>query len=85
MRSAALILLVVAWVALLAALYSVGHLEAGEHTREARRVRFYYAHLNLFIFALLAVPMSSEPALAWIAIEFTALFSVLLVAYRKHP
>lgn len=79
----ALILLLVAWVSLLAALYSIGYLEAGAHAPEARRLRFYYTHLNLFIFALLTVPMLSEPAFAWIGIEFTALFSVLLVAYEN--
>ena len=79
----ALILLLVAWVSLLAALYSIGYLGAGSHVPDARRLRFYYAHLNLFIFALLAVPMLSEPAFAWIGIEFTALFSVLLVAYEN--
>jgi hydrogenase-4 component F len=79
----ALILLLVAWVSLLAALYSIGYLEAGAHVADARRLRLYYAHLNLFIFALLAVPMLSEPAFAWIGIEFTALFSVLLVAYEN--
>jgi hydrogenase-4 component F len=79
----ALILLLVAWVSLLAALYSTGYLEAGSHVPDARRLRFYHTHLNLFIFALLAVPMLSEPAFAWIGIEFTALFSVLLVAYEN--
>ena len=59
-----LILLLVAWVSLLAALYSIGYLGAGSHVPDARRLRFYYAHLNLFIFALLAVPMLSEPAFA---------------------
>jgi hydrogenase-4 component F len=79
----ALILLLVAWVSLLAALYSVGYLDAGSHAPDTPRLRFYYVHLNLFIFALLAVPMLSEPAFAWIGIEFAALFSVLLVAYAN--
>jgi hydrogenase-4 component F len=78
-----LILLLVAWVSLLAALYSIGYLEAGPRASGARRLRFYHAHLNLFVFALLVVPMLSEPAFAWIGIEFTALFSVLLVAYEN--
>jgi hydrogenase-4 component F len=79
----ALILLLVAWVSLLAALYSIGYVDAGAHVPDARRLRFYHTHLNLFIFALLSVPMLSEPAFAWIGIEFTALFSVLLVAYAN--
>ncbi len=79
----ALLLLLVAWVGLLAALFSWGFLEAGPERRTDGRVRFYYAHLNLFLLSLLAVPVAAEPAFAWIAIEFTALFSVLLVAYEN--
>jgi hydrogenase-4 component F len=78
-----LILLLVAWICLLATLFSVGYLEHGAHAPDRRRVRFYYANLNLFIFALLSVPLLAEPALAWMGIEFTALFSVLLVAYER--
>ena len=37
------------------------------------RTGSYYLHFNLFLFSLLLVPMSSEPMLAWVAIELTAL------------
>ena len=79
----ALVLLVVAWVAALAALYSIGYI--GAHAGEPGRRRVYYINLNLFIAALLAVPVCAEPALAWIAIEGTAVFSVLLVAHDGTP
>jgi hydrogenase-4 component F len=38
-------------------------------------------HFNLFIFALMLVPVLAQAAFVWIAIEFTSLFSVLLVAF----
>jgi hydrogenase-4 component F len=75
----ALVLLLVTFVGVTAALFSWGYVAAHEH--EARRIRFYYAHFNLFVFALIAVPVLVEPAFVWIAIEFTAMFSVLLVAF----
>lgn len=75
----ALVLLLVTFVALTAALFSWGYIFA--HEKVARRIRFYYAQFNLFVFALVAVPLLVEPAFVWIAIEFTAMFSVLLVAF----
>jgi hydrogenase-4 component F len=75
----ALVLLLVTLVGATAALFSWGYIFA--HEQEARRIRFYFAHFNLFVFALAAVPVLVEPAFVWIAIEFTAMFSVLLVAF----
>ncbi|MDE3151561.1 MAG: hypothetical protein KGL93_04885 [Gemmatimonadota bacterium] len=79
----ALVLLVVAFVAVLAALYSWGYLSA--HGYEPRTVRRYGIHFNLFVFALVLVPVLAEPALVWMAVEFTALFSVLLVGFDGTP
>jgi hydrogenase-4 component F len=75
----ALVLLLVTFVAATAALFSWGYLDA--HETPADRVRLYGLHFNLFVFALVLVPVLGEPALVWIAIEFTAVFSVLLVAF----
>ncbi|MGO8745103.1 MAG: proton-conducting transporter membrane subunit [Thermoguttaceae bacterium] len=75
----ALQLLAVAFVGATAALFSLGYM--GRRDDDARRTRSYYLHFNLFLFSLLLVPMASEPILAWVAIELTALFSVLLVAF----
>jgi len=74
----ALVLLLVAFLNVTAALFSWGYM--GAHV-EPQRLRSYYAHFNLFAFSLLLVPVLAEPALVWIAIEFTAVFSVLLVAF----
>lgn len=75
----AVLLLLTTFVSSTAALYSWGYIFAHEHT--ARRIRSYYSHFSLFTFSLALVPVLAHPALAWIAIEFTAVFSVLLVAY----
>jgi hydrogenase-4 component F len=75
----AMLLLLTTFVGATAALYSWGYLAA--HGYEARRIRSYCVHFNLFVFALALVPVLVEPAFVWIAIEFTAVFSVLLVAF----
>jgi len=77
----ALVLLLTTFVALMAALFSWGY--AAGHWTDVGRIRMYYLHLSLFIFALTLVPALAEPALTWIAIEFTAVFSVLLVAFEN--
>ena len=77
----ALVLLVVALVGACAALFSLGYM--GRHHGETGRTRSYYLQLDLFLFSLLLVPMASEPILAWIAVELTALLSVFLVGFES--
>jgi hydrogenase-4 component F len=77
----ALILLLATLAGATAALFSWGYMERTAHSD--RRLRMYYVHFNLFLFALIAVPAAVEPNIEWIAIELTALFSVLLVAYEN--
>jgi hydrogenase-4 component F len=76
---AAIMLLAIAVVSVTAALFSYGYIAVHEH--EPQRVRSYYAHFNLFTFSLFLVPILFQPALEWIAVEFTSVFSVLLVAF----
>lgn len=75
----AILLLLVTFVNASAALFSWGYI--ARHESETPRIRSYYAHFNLFLFSLALVPVLAQPALVWIAIEFTAVFSVLLVAF----
>ncbi|MGO9016100.1 MAG: proton-conducting transporter membrane subunit [Dissulfurispiraceae bacterium] len=77
----ALILLLVTWAGATAALFSWGYMGKSGHSD--KRLRLYYVHFNLFLFALIAVPVAVEPNIEWIALELTALFSVLLVAYEN--
>jgi hydrogenase-4 component F len=75
----ATLLLLVTFISATSALFSWGYIAA--HESEAARIRSYCAHFNLFTFSLALVPVLFEPALVWIAVEFTAVFSVLLVGF----
>jgi hydrogenase-4 component F len=63
------------------AVYSIGYL-SGERAGHApgKRTRLLWAGLNLFAWAMLAAPMTSNLALLWVAIEVTTVVSALLVA-----
>jgi hydrogenase-4 component F len=80
---AAVYLLLVAFVGVTAALYSIGYLHTrhGEHGRQPPRYRQYYPLFNIFLASMLAVPLLANLALVWIAIELTTVFSAFLVAY----
>jgi hydrogenase-4 component F len=63
------------------AVYSIGYLsgEPGGHML-GKRTRLLWTGLNLFAWAMLAAPMTSNLALLWVAIEVTTVISALLVA-----
>jgi hydrogenase-4 component F len=67
-----------------ATVFSIGYLSAGRdragYTSYARR---YYALLNLFGWTMLLVPLTSDFATLWVAIELTTIVSVLLVALDR--
>jgi hydrogenase-4 component F len=85
----ALSVLIIAFVGTTAALYSVGYMrenlkersgEGGEELAESRR---YYLLFNLFLFAMLVVPVSNSLGVLWIAIEGTTLASLFLVSFYR--
>ena len=79
-------LLLVAFVGVTAALYSIGYLHAhySEQEGTAPRYRAYWPLYNLFMLSMLAIPLSSNLAVVWIAIELTTIFSAFLVAYEDR-
>jgi hydrogenase-4 component F len=79
----ALILLLAAFVGFAAALYSWGYIRrrAGARGRE----RLYYTLFNLFLLAVLAVPLIVNIALLWVALELTTLASTFLVGFDDTP
>ena len=83
---AAVYLLLVAFVGVTAALYSIGYLPAhySEQEETAPRYRAYWPLYNLFMISMLAVPLVSNLAMIWIAIELTTIFSAFLVAYEDR-
>lgn len=78
-----LLVLVVASVALAGVLVSAS--TAGPVLASDRAHRRYWVSFNLFAAATLAVPLASNLAWTWIAVELTTLFSVLLVATSGTP
>jgi len=86
---AALYLLLVAFVSVTAALYSIGYLPAHyadeEQGAPPPRYRAYWPLFNLFLISMLGVPLVSNLAVMWIAIELTTIFSAFLVAYNDRP
>jgi hydrogenase-4 component F len=76
----ALVLLLVATVGSTAALFSWGYIA---REKSSRRMRRYYANYNLFVFAMLSVPMLAEPNLVWTGVELTTILSVYLIAFEN--
>jgi hydrogenase-4 component F len=81
----ALILLLVAFVGLAAAVFSWGYMPKIVGPEDDRKMRRYYALYNLFLLSMLAVPILSQVALVWIAVELTTLLSVFLVSFEQTP
>jgi hydrogenase-4 component F len=79
----ALILVLIAFVATTAAVYSIGYMAHGHLT--PRKLRLYHANYNLFVFSMLAIPLLAEPTLVWIVVELTTLCSALLVSFDNTP
>jgi hydrogenase-4 component F len=83
----AVILLVIAFVSLTAAIYSIGYLREDMREQDVtrgeglRQVRRYYVLFNLFVFTMLVVPISNSLGVLWIAIEGTTLASLFLVSF----
>jgi hydrogenase-4 component F len=75
----ALILLLIAFVATTAAIYSIGYM--AHQNLKPWKLRLYYANYNLFVFSMLAIPLLAEPTLVWIVVELTTLCSALLVSF----
>jgi hydrogenase-4 component F len=75
----ALILLLIAFVATTAAIFSVGYM--AHENLKPWKLRLYYANYNLFVFSMLAIPLLAEPTLVWIVVELTTLCSALLVSF----
>jgi hydrogenase-4 component F len=81
----ALILLLVAFVGLNAAIFSWGYIATTVGGTDDRKIRRYYNRFNLFLLSMVAVPIFSQLALVWIAVELTTLLSVFLVSFESTP
>ena len=79
----ALIILLVSFVGLTAAIFSWGYIEKMVGTGSLGRLRRYYCRYNLFVFSMLSIPILSQVSLVWVAVELTTLLSVLLVSFKN--
>ncbi|HTX22579.1 MAG TPA: proton-conducting transporter membrane subunit [Candidatus Aquilonibacter sp.] len=77
----ALILVLIAFVATTAAIFSAGYMAHGN--LKPGKLRLYYINYNLFVFSMLAIPVLAEPTLVWIVVELTTLCSALLVSFEN--
>ncbi|NOY64600.1 MAG: hypothetical protein GXO97_04280 [Nitrospirae bacterium] len=79
----ALLLLLIGFVSLVSSIFSWGYMEKHLSQRQWRKKRRYYYRLALFVFSMLCVPVFSQIALVWVAVELTTLFSVFLVSFEN--
>ncbi|MGH9486932.1 MAG: proton-conducting transporter membrane subunit [Terriglobales bacterium] len=77
----ALVLLVVAFVCLMACIFAGGYMRRREP--EIHRLWWFYALMNLFAFALLVTPALPDPNLAWVGEELVTLMGILLVGFER--
>jgi len=82
----ALVVGLIAFVALLTAIYAVGFFRQEERAGKVtpRQVRRYYRLTPLFVFAMLLVPLSDSLGVMWVGIEGSTLASVLLIAFYNE-
>jgi hydrogenase-4 component F len=83
----ALVLLPVAGVGFISALYSINYMgRQYEHGLvDDRRIIRYYQGFNIFLLTMLFVPVSNNLGAIWVSIEATTLVSVLLIMlYTKE-
>ena len=76
-----LVLLLVAFVCTLAAIYAGGYMRHGSSSKD--RLWWFYSNYNLLVFALASVPAIERTNLVWVAVELVTLFATLLVAYES--
>ena len=81
----ALVLVLVAFVAFTAALFSFGYIRNRFAHEAPEREPHYYGLYNLFVLSMLAVPVLANVALMWIAVELTTLISAFLVGFENTP
>ncbi len=81
----ALVLLLVSFVGFTATLFSLGYIGSAVKAKGLAGTARYWVRYNLFLLSMLAVPLLSQVAMVWIAVELTTLLSVFLVGFEDNP
>ena len=79
----ALMVVIIALLGAIAAIYAVGYLRAEVNDAQLPRVRLFFALFQLFIFTMLVAVTTDNLGVMWIAIEGTTLATVFLVNLRR--
>jgi hydrogenase-4 component F len=79
----AVFLLPTAFLYAISSVYSVGYMPAVSQPGHEPFARRYLVYLNLFCWTMLLVPLATDFASLWIAIELTTIISALLVALDR--
>ncbi len=79
----AVFLLPTAFLYAVSAVYSVGYMRGESREDYAPFARRYTVYLNLFCLTMLLVPLATDFASLWIAVELTTIISALLVALDR--
>jgi hydrogenase-4 component F len=78
-----IIVVLTAFVGFTASIFSWGYMKKVTEADNYSKVRRYYARYNLFMLSMFAVPIFSQIAVMWIAVELTTILSVFLVSFRN--
>ncbi|MGA8087306.1 MAG: proton-conducting transporter membrane subunit [Terracidiphilus sp.] len=79
----ALVLLLVAFVCFVAAVFAGGYMRREARSKE--RLWWFYSNYNLFVFSLAVVPVLARVNLVWVGVELVTLFATLLVGFESTP
>ena len=79
----AVFLLPTAFLYCISSVYSIGYMKAESSEDYEPFARRYIVYLNLFCWAMLLVPLATDYASLWIAVEMTTIISALLVALDR--
>jgi hydrogenase-4 component F len=79
----AVFLLPTAFLYCISSVYSIGYIQAESDEDYKPFARRYIVYLNLFCWTMLLVPLATDFASLWIAVELTTIISALLVALDR--
>jgi len=84
---AVIILLVISFINLTVAIYSIAYLrqETAKNIIGFTRVRQYFTLLNTFLLAMILSIGANNPILAWISVEATTLSTAFLISFYNKP
>jgi hydrogenase-4 component F len=82
----AYMLFIIAFIGLMAGIYSVPYIahEVKEKELSVDRAKYYYMLFHIFMFTMLMVVVSNNLGIMWIAIEATTLASAFLVGFTEN-